>query len=61
MAALILTLILTFLSTGVLWLLIGSRLALAEDSRENDLANLLAYGLALLPVSFVLVFFGIGG
>jgi hypothetical protein len=61
MAALILTLILTFVSAGVLWLLIGSRLALAEDARENDLANLLAYGLALLPVSFVLVFFGIGG
>ncbi len=61
MAALILTLILTFVLSGGLWFLLGSRLTLVDDARENDLANLLAYYLALLPVSFVFVFFGIGG
>lgn len=61
MAALILTLILTFLLAGLLWFVLGSKLSLADDARGNDLANLLVYFLALLPVSFVLVFFGIGG
>jgi len=61
MAALILTLILTFLLAGGLWFVLGSKLSLADEDRENDLANLLVYFLALLPVSFVLVFFGIGG
>jgi hypothetical protein len=61
MAALILTLILTFLLAGGLWFLLGSRLSLAAEARENDLANLLVYFLGFLPVSFVLVFFGIGG
>ncbi len=61
MAALILTLILTFVLSGGLWFLLGSKLTLVDDSRENDLANLLAYYLALLPGSFVIVFFGIGG
>jgi len=40
---------------------LGSKLSLADEDRENDLANLLVYFVALLPVSFVLVFFGIGG
>ena len=61
MAALILTLILTFLLGGGLWFLLGSKLSLTAEARENDLANLLVYFLGLLPVSFVLVFFGIGG
>ena len=61
MAALILTLILSFVIAGLLWFTLGSRIALAEDSRENDLVNLVLYALAALPVSFVIVFFGIGG
>ena len=40
MAALILTLILSFVIAGLLWFTLGSRIALAEDSSENDLANL---------------------
>ena len=61
MAALILTLILSFVIAGVLWFTLGSRVALAEDSSENDLVNLVLYALGALPVSFVIVFFGIGG
>ena len=61
MAALILTLILSFVIAGLLWFTLGSSIALAEDSSENDLANLVLYALGALPVSFVIVFFGIGG
>jgi hypothetical protein len=57
MAALILTLILSFVIAGLLWFTLGSRIALAEDSSENDLANLVLYALGALPVSFVIVFF----
>ena len=56
MAALILTLILSFVIAGLLWFTLGSRIALAEDSSENDLANLVLYALGALPVSFVIVF-----
>ena len=61
MAALILTLILSFVIAGLLWFTLGSRIALAEDSRGNELVNLVLYALGALPVSFVIVFFGIGG
>ena len=61
MAALILTLILSFVIAGLLWFTLGSRIALAEDSSENDLANLVLYAFGALPVSFVFVFFGLGG
>jgi hypothetical protein len=46
---------------GLLWFIAGSRIQFVGDSRENDLANLVVYGLGALPVSFVIVFFGIGG
>ena len=39
LAALILTLILAFVMAG-LWIVVGSRLQFVDDSRENDLANL---------------------
>ena len=61
MAALILTLILAFVMSGLLWFVVGSRIQFVDYSRENDLANLVIYGLGALPVSFVIVFFGIGG
>ena len=61
MAALILTLILSFVIAGLLWFTLGSRIALAEEGSENDLANLVLYALGALPVSFVIVFFGVGG
>ena len=49
-----------FLSGG-LWFAFGSRLSLSEEERENDILNLAVYYLGTLPVSFVLIFFGLGG
>jgi ABC-type sulfate transport system permease subunit len=57
MAAIVLTLTLTVIVAGVVWLILGSRLSLHEDARQNDLLNLLSYaGIALVPI-FVIVFF----
>ncbi|HCG70402.1 MAG TPA: hypothetical protein DE147_08070 [Gammaproteobacteria bacterium] len=61
MAALILTLVLAFIMAGALWLTLGSRFEFAAEGSENDLANLVVYSLGSIPVSFVIVFFGIGG
>ena len=61
MAALVLTLILAFVMAGLGWFTAGSRFSFTEDPSENDLANLVVYTLGCLPVSFVIVFFGIGG
>ncbi|MEZ5558863.1 MAG: hypothetical protein R3E86_10040 [Pseudomonadales bacterium] len=57
MAAVVLTLILAFVAGGGLWLLLGPRLALAEEPERNDVLNLLAYVGALLPPAFVVVLF----
>ncbi len=57
MAAIVLTLTLTAILAGILWLILGSRLSLHEDPRQNDLLNLLAFaGMVLVPI-FVMVFF----
>ncbi len=55
-----LTLILTFLVAGVIWLGLGSRLPLNEDQQANELWNLLVYYLLSLPLVFVVVFFVVG-
>jgi hypothetical protein len=57
MVAVVLTLVVSFLVGGTIWLLAGTRLPLNEDKDVNELLNLVAYvAAALLPV-FVLVFF----
>lgn len=57
MAAIVLTLTLTAILAGILWLVLGSRLSLHEDPRQNDVLNLLALaGMVLVPI-FVMVFF----
>ena len=57
MAAIVLTLTLTAILAGILWLILGSRLSLHEDPRQNDVLNLLAFaGMVLVPI-FVMVFF----
>ena len=61
MAALVGTLIVGFVMAGLRWFVGGSRGQVGGDSRESDWANLVIYGLGALPVSFVIVFFGIGG
>jgi hypothetical protein len=56
-AAAILTLVLTAIVAGIAWLLLGNRLQLSADERQNDIANLATYAAVLLPVAFVIVFF----
>ena len=60
MAAAVLTLVITLLVAGGLWLLAGARLRLNENEQVNELLNLGAYYLLGLPVVFVIVFVIIG-
>lgn len=60
MAAAALTLALTFLAAGALWLCVGAKLKLNEDEQVNDLLNLVLYYALGLPVVFVIVFALIG-
>ncbi len=57
MAALILTLVISFMSGGALLLTAGARFSLNEDQERNELLNLLAYVGLLLPAVFLIVFF----
>ena len=49
MAALILTLVISFMSGGALLLTAGARFSLNEEQERNELLNLLAYVGLLLP------------
>lgn len=50
MAAVLMSVILSMFVAGGSWLLLGSRLRLEADDRQNDLLNLGAYAaLAFLP------------
>ncbi len=60
MAVFILTLALSLCLAGGLWLAIGSKLQLSEDRAQNEVLNLAAYFIGMLPMSFVLIFFGVG-
>jgi hypothetical protein len=57
MVAVVLTLVVSFLVGGTIWLLAGTRLPLNEDKDVNELLNLVAYVAAALPPVFALVFF----
>ncbi len=57
MAALILTLVISFMSGGALLLTAGARFSLNEEQERNELLNLLAYVGLLLPAVFLVVFF----
>lgn len=57
MAAAILTLLLAFLAAGGAWLGLGPRLKLAQEVRQNDLLNLVAYAGLALPLAFAIVFY----
>lgn len=60
MAAAALTLALTFVAAGGLWLCVGAKLKLNEDEQVNDLLNLILYYALCLPAVFVIVFMVIG-
>ena len=57
MVAVVLTLVLSFLVGGGLWLLLGSRLPINEDKSVNEILNLMAYVAGALLPAFGLVFF----
>ncbi|MEM7000987.1 MAG: hypothetical protein AAF529_09375 [Pseudomonadota bacterium] len=61
MGVLILTLLGGLFIGGALWLLLGSRFNFDQDQEVNDLINFVLFFCGALPLSFVLVFFGIGG
>lgn len=60
MAAGILTLVITFVVAGGLWLGLGAKLKLSDDAQQNDLLNLVTYYAIGLPVVFVVVFTIVG-
>lgn len=57
MVAVVLTLVLSFLLGGVVWLIAGSRLSLNPDKEVNEVLNLVAYVAASLLPMFALVFY----
>jgi hypothetical protein len=59
LAATVLSLTLTVIVSGVLWLLLGSLLHLSDDPRQNDLLNFVAYAGATLPFVLMIVLFAI--
>jgi hypothetical protein len=61
LGVLVLTIALALFISGPLWWILGSRFAMSEDEQRNQLLNFAAYFVGSLPVSFVLIFFGIGG
>jgi len=61
MGVFLLTLMLSLFIAGAVWLVRGSRFRLTEDNEQNEWMNFAAYYCGTLPVSFVLVFFGLGG
>ncbi len=60
MAAFVLTLILALFVAAAVWFVIGSRFRFSHEENQNDLLNFLAYYAGAIPVSFVIVLFGIG-
>ena len=57
MPAVLLSIVLSMLIGGVLWMLLGSRIRLQDDKTANDAANFGAYCLAVLLPVFVFVFY----
>ena len=56
MAAVVLTLVISFMGAGVLWLTLGDRFHVNNDVQQNDILNLAIYaGILMVPV-FVVVF-----
>lgn len=57
MIGVVLTVVISFLIGGSVWLVVGSRLPLNPDKDVNEVLNLMAYvGSALVPVFLALFF-----
>ena len=59
MHAAILSLILSFIVSALVWLSVGPRMELNEDPRQNEILNVLAYVAIAFPFCFAIVFFAI--
>lgn len=57
MAAVLLTLVISFAVGAVLWLVVGNRMELHPDPKQNEIRNLVVYMLVALPLVFVAVFY----
>lgn len=57
MAAVVLSLTLSFIVAVLVWLGIGPRLRLSEDPRQNEVLNVFAYVAIAFPAVFFIVFF----
>jgi hypothetical protein len=61
MAAAVLSFAIALVCGGGLWLALGPRLALSSQTDQNELLNLVAYVGMILPLAFLVVFFGLEG
>ena len=61
MASIILSMVLSIVLGSMTWLVIGSRLSLNKNSKQNQLLNLFIYIISSFVVIFAVVFFIIGG
>lgn len=59
MAAVILSLTVSFIVGVVVWLTVGPRLTLNADDKQNEVLNLFAYVAIAFPFAFGLVFFAV--
>ena len=57
MAAVVLSLTLSFIVAVLLWLAIGPRLRLSEDPKQSEVLNVFAYLVIAFPFVFGMVFF----
>ena len=57
MAAVVLSLTLSFITAVLAWLAIGPRLRLSADPKQNEVLNVFAYVALAFPVVFGIVFF----
>lgn len=44
-----------------MWLALGPRLTLSNETDQNEVLNLVVYVGLILPLAFILVFFGLEG
>ena len=57
MAAVVLSLTLSFIAAVLAWFAVGPRLRLSEDPKQNEVLNVFAYVALAFPVVFGIVFF----
>lgn len=56
-AAIILSVVLSFLLAAAVWLTLGPRFKLDEDARQNEILNVAVYFGIAFPFCFAIVFF----